>query len=229
MPLSFAPPTRALVRPPPTTFPRCLRHTPATPDLARAHRQHAAYVRALTDAGVTVSALPPCDDLPDSCFVEDPALVLGPQRALLSRSAAPSRAPEAAALAPALAAWCALDTLPAPGTLDGGDVLRVHDRLYVGRSARTSDQGIDSLRQVAAAAGLETVAVPLRDGLHLKSAVTLAAPDLLLYHPALLASAQLHYVHAKAGIDAWFDRVLLAPLTEGTPAELWAGAHVACR
>lgn len=47
-----------------------------------------------------------------------------------------------------------------------------------------------------------------------------------LYHPALLASTQLHYVHAKAGIDAWFDRVLLAPLTEGTPAELWAGSHV---
>ncbi len=47
-----------------------------------------------------------------------------------------------------------------------------------------------------------------------------------LYHPAILASTQLHYVYAKAGIDAWFDRVLLAPLTEGTPAELWAGAHV---
>ncbi|MEZ4248041.1 MAG: hypothetical protein R3B99_07360 [Polyangiales bacterium] len=47
-----------------------------------------------------------------------------------------------------------------------------------------------------------------------------------LYHPALFASTQLHYVHAKAGVDAWFDRVLLAPLVDGTPADLWSGAHV---
>ncbi|MCB9599131.1 MAG: ATP-binding protein [Sandaracinus sp.] len=47
-----------------------------------------------------------------------------------------------------------------------------------------------------------------------------------LYHPALFASTQLHYVHAKASVDAWFDRVLLAPLVDGTPADLWSGAHV---
>lgn len=45
------------------------------------------------------------------------------------------------------------------------------------------------------------------------------------YHPALLAVTQLHYVHTKAGIDAWFPRVLLAPLVDGTPAALWEGAH----
>ncbi len=47
-----------------------------------------------------------------------------------------------------------------------------------------------------------------------------------VYHPALLASTQLHYVYGKAGLDAWFDRLLLTPLGEGTPAEIWSGAHV---
>lgn len=185
--LPFAAPARALVRGVPDTFARCLRHQPIGDiDLDRARAQHAAYVRALQDAGVTVHSLPPLEDLPDSCFVEDPALLLG-RRALLHRSAAPSRAPEAHALRQALADWCApVISMPAHGTLDGGDVLRIHHRLYVGRSARTSPEGIAWLRLAAAAEGLDVIDVPLRDGLHLKSAATLATPHLLLYLPDLI-------------------------------------------
>ena len=47
-----------------------------------------------------------------------------------------------------------------------------------------------------------------------------------VYRPALLAITELHYVHAKAGLDAWFERALLAPLAEGTPQAIWEGASV---
>ncbi|QYC39796.1 N(G),N(G)-dimethylarginine dimethylaminohydrolase [Nonomuraea coxensis DSM 45129] len=61
-----------------------------------------------------------------------------------------------------------------PGTLDGGDVLQSGPTVYVGRSARTDDEGI---RQLAALLPeRRVVPVNLRGVLHLKSAVT-ALPD----------------------------------------------------
>ena len=180
----LAPPARALVRAVPAAFSRCLRHHPAsTVDVDRARSQHAGYVQALREAGISVTVLPAQDGLPDSCFVEDPALVLSSTVAVLTRSAAPSRAPEGETLRPALAAWGDLAELPAPGTLDGGDVMRVGRRLYVGCSARTSAAGIAALGALASPLGLEVVSVPLAAGLHLKSVVSLASAGLLVYQP----------------------------------------------
>jgi dimethylargininase len=61
--------------------------------------EHAAYVSALEAAGVTVERLPPCEGYPDSVFVEDVALVFG-REAILLRPGAPTRAGEAAEIAP---------------------------------------------------------------------------------------------------------------------------------
>ena len=177
----FSAPRLALVRPVPARFDRALREDPAPIDVARARAQHAGLVAAMRRAGVEVVALPVEDDLPDSCFVEDPAVVIG-GRALITRSAVAARAPERARAADALARWCAVERM-GEGALDGGDVLRVGARLFVGLTRRSDAAGVERLR--AFARGLTVVPVPLAEGLHLKSAATLAAPGLVVHDPRL--------------------------------------------
>jgi dimethylargininase len=102
--------------------------------------QHAAYVATLAGL-VRVLPLPVQEDLPDSCFVDDCAVVVG-DRALLARPGAPSRAEEPERLLPALAELVAeVRRMTAPATLDGGDVLRLGRTLVVGASRRTNRAG----------------------------------------------------------------------------------------
>ena len=114
------------------------------------------------------------DELPDAPFVEDAVVVCG-DLAVLTRSGAPERRPEVATVAAAVQALgLRTAVIEEPGTLDGGDVLQVGEMVYVGRSARSNDEGI---AQLAALLPERTVVpVELRGVLHLKSAVT-ALPD----------------------------------------------------
>lgn len=164
---------RALVRPVPASYPRCLRSTPASSksediDILRAREQHARYRDALATAGVEVVALPPLDHQPDSVFVEDTAVILE-QIALITRPGAPSRQAEGEDLDGVFGSREVL-RMTAPATLDGGDVLRFDRFVFVGLSARTNRAGFECLRAAAARAGLEAVEVPVAGGLHLKSA-----------------------------------------------------------
>lgn len=193
---TFKAPGAALVRRVPDRFTDCIRSHPVDIDLDRARVQHAAYVSALQAAGVVVRVLDPLPDHPDCCFVEDPVVVLG-SKALLTRSAAPQRRGESAGVREALAEWCTLSTMPAPATLDGGDVLRVGQRLYVGCTERSNREGLTWLTQAADAEGLTVCPVPMRSGLHLKSGVTLVSPSLLIYCPAMLDPQPL----ASAGVE----------------------------
>lgn len=157
----------ALVRPVPASYASCIRHSREPIDLSAARRQHAGYVSALREAGVEVIMLPALDDAPDSVFVEDPVVVLD-RHALLARSGAASRRAEVESIAPALEGF-ELVTMMAPATLDGGDVLRMGKRLFVGISERTNRAGFDMLAAVARAEDLEPIAIELVAGLHLKS------------------------------------------------------------
>ncbi len=180
--VTFAAPARALVRAVPASYVRCLRQGggPVDPGLARA--QVEAYARALEACGVAVERLATDEACPDACFVEDVAVVLDPGLAVATRPGAPSRRAEVAPVAAALRRRVA-DVRPlAPeddgATLDGGDVLRAGAALLVGLSARTNRAGAAALARHAAPRGLEVVAVPVPEGLHLKSALTLVAPGL---------------------------------------------------
>jgi dimethylargininase len=147
---------------------------PVDPELAL--EQHAAYVGALTRAGWSVRAVAPSDELPDSAFVEDTVVVCG-ELAVLARPGAPGRQAEVAGAEEAVRALgLELARIEAPGTLDGGDVLRIGTTLYVGRGGRTNAEGIEQLRRLVEPYGFEVVAVALDGVLHLKSAVT-ALPD----------------------------------------------------
>ncbi len=163
-------------------------------DVAAARRQHEGYRRALEAAGYEVTILPADEDHPDSPFVEDTAVIHGGV-AVISRPGASSRRGETAAVAAALARHLDVTALGGPGTLDGGDVLVVGDRVYVGRSSRTDAAGAAAL---AGALGVDVTTVPVAGVLHLKSAVT------ALDDGTLLGAARAFPAGAFAGLR-WLE------------------------
>lgn len=179
-PPEFAAPARAYLRAVPDSYDRCLRSEPLPIDVPRARAQHASYAEALRAAGVEVALLEADEGCPDCCFVEDTALVLGAERALSTRPGAEGRRAEVGPVGAALQERLRVAPFGPGGTLDGGDVLRVGQTLFVGRSSRTDETGVARLRQVAAEVGLEVVALSVAGGLHLKSVVTLLAPGRLV-------------------------------------------------
>jgi dimethylargininase len=159
-------------------------HLPRTSidtDLARA--QHRRYEAALTKLGCEVVTLAPLPDLPDSVFVEDVAVVLD-EIAILTRPGAESRRPEVEHIREALMMFRPVEAIRAPGTLEGGDVLRVGNLVYVGRSGRSNEAGIDQLRAWLTPFGYRVISAPVRECLHLKSGVSEVAPGVLLFNPA---------------------------------------------
>lgn len=170
MPLAF---TRAVS---PRIVDCALTHLERQPiDAARAIEQHAAYELALEDAGYTVHRLEDLADDPDAVFVEDTAILLGDQ-AVITRPGAASRRDEADSTARGLAPFFTIHRVET-GNLDGGDVLKVGRKLFVGKSNRTDADGTEELAAIAAPLGYEVVPVELGQCLHLKTAVTLAGYD----------------------------------------------------
>lgn len=151
-------------------------------DPDRAAGQHRAYRHALESLGCRVIAMPALDAMPDAVFVEDVAIVLD-EIAIMTRPGAASRCAEGASVAEVLARYRTLRAIQAPGTLDGGDVLRVGRSIHVGESARSNADGIAQLRMHVAGFGYTVQNVPTRECLHLKSAVTHIADGILLIQP----------------------------------------------
>lgn len=154
-------------------------------DLELARRQHAAYERLLEELGYAVRSLPAEPLLADSVFVEDAAVVLD-EVAIITRPGAEPRRAETASVAAALEPHRRLLRIEAPAVLDGGDVLRLGRTLWVGRTGRTNEAGIEQLGALTAALGYSVQAVAVRDCLHLKSAVTAVAEGTLLLNPAMV-------------------------------------------
>ncbi|MCB0027864.1 MAG: hypothetical protein KDE28_08170 [Anaerolineales bacterium] len=158
-----------------------LERTPIDLDLAE--QQHAAYEALLARLGCNLTSLPAEPELADSVFVEDPAIVLD-EVAIITRPGAASRRPERATIAEALAPYRQLIHIAAPGILDGGDVLRVGKRLWVGLTARSNQAAIDQLQTALAPYGYSVSGAQVTGCLHLKSAVTHLGNNLLLLNPA---------------------------------------------
>ena len=138
-------------------------------DVAPAEAQHRNYEAALERLGARVISLPAEPNLPDCVFVEDPALVLD-EIAVITRMGAESRRAEAQSLAEALANFRPLKHIIEPGTLEGGDVVRIGRKLYVGVSRRTNPAGVRQLAGVLEAYGYSVTPVPVHGCLHLKTA-----------------------------------------------------------
>lgn len=148
-------------------------------DMARAEAQHAAYRAALARAGATVTVLPALADYPDCCFVEDTAVIL-PELVIRTRPGAASRQGEVAAIAPHLPADRPQFTITAPGTLDGGDVMVVGRDIFIGLTLRSNAAAVAQVSDAVAPHGYRVIGVPLASALHLKTAVSALADDLVL-------------------------------------------------
>lgn len=146
-----------------------LERTPIDLDIARA--QHREYVNLLKKLGCDVIELPAEPDLPDSVFVEDTAFIL-PETAVITRPGADSRKPETESIIHALAPLIKLIRVREPATVDGGDVLVLGKRIYVGLSTRSNPAAIDQLNEMLCEHGYSVMGVELHDCLHLKSAIT---------------------------------------------------------
>src|SRR5262245_40466854 len=164
---------------------RCeLTHQERVPiDVGVAREQHAADERQLAEAGCAGRRLAAGPDMPDSVFVEDLAVVLG-EVALVSRPGADSRRVETPAVAEILGSYRPIRRLEAPATADGGDVLVVGRRVFVGRSTRTNAAAAEQMRRMLDEHGYSVVSVEVRGCLHLKSAVTSLGEGALLMNRA---------------------------------------------
>lgn len=151
--------------------------------IEHARQQHQTYCQALSRAGAQVITLPPDEVFPDSVFVEDTALVLD-EVAIITSPGAESRRGEVTSMATALQVYRPLQAIHLPATLEGGDILRVGQRLYAGLSTRTNAAGIQRLRDLTAPYGYDTTAVPVTGCLHLKTGCTALDDDTLLVNPA---------------------------------------------
>jgi dimethylargininase len=152
-------------------------HIERTPvDIDLALLQWRSYVEAWRAEGWQIIEVEPADDCPDAAFVEDTVVVYG-NLAVISRPGADPRRPETTGTEGTLRGLgYRIERIESPGTLDGGDVLKHNNRVWVGIGGRTNRAGVDQLRAHLGPLGAEVVGVPVAKVLHLKSAVT-ALPD----------------------------------------------------
>jgi dimethylargininase len=152
-------------------------------DFARAVRQHERYASALLSQGVKLQVLPAEADLPDAVFVEDTAVVVD-ECAVITRPGIESRRGEVDSIAAALDAVRPITRITAPGTLEGGDVLRVGRTFFVGQTPRTNAEGTRQFAAIVEPHGYQVVAVTPTGCLHLKSAVSYVGDETVLVNPA---------------------------------------------
>ena len=169
-------------------------------DVPRARVQHAAYRATLEALGCEVIELAAEAAYPDSVFVEDVALAFD-EVAIATRPGAESRRHEGDAVLEVLGSVRAVRRIEAPGTLDGGDVLRIGKRVFVGMSERSNEAGLAQLRDLLAPFGYTVEGVATRGCLHLKSAVTQVAYDVVLINPAWLSDASAFAGYARIEVD----------------------------
>lgn len=176
----------AIVRMPGKSVVNGLRASPGpVPVFEEIQAEHAAYVDALHGVGVQVTVLDALEPFPDSIFVEDPALVFS-EAAILLRPGAPSRLPEAEALAPSLASRFPALLRLSEGHADGGDILMTPRGAFIGLSARTDAAGARALHSLLASIGIQSQVVSTPRGtLHLKSDCSLVDEETVLATEAL--------------------------------------------
>ncbi|MDI1288622.1 MAG: arginine deiminase family protein [bacterium] len=190
---------RVAVRPPSHRGDYALAHWSQPVDLDLLTRQHEAFVDLLRSLGCEVDLLQPTDDMPDACFVYDPAFVV-PTGVIELRAAKAVREGEPPVLARDLVELGVptIALLVAPATADGGDMFWLDEStLAVGRTYRTNQAAIDQLRAILAEQGIavEAFDLPHDQGpeycLHLMSVVSPVRDDLAVVYERLAPVALL--------------------------------------
>ena len=158
-----------------------------TPDYELAVKQHENYVETLKSLGLEVLDLPADERFPDSCFVEDPAVVTA-KCAIITNPATDSRNGEKFEIVDAIKKFYRDDQIfyiEAPGTMEGGDVMQVGNHFYVGQSDRTNAEGFRQFEEIVSKFGYTATAVPVTEGLHLKDFVIYLEKGNMLVSPTM--------------------------------------------
>lgn len=166
----------AVVRPVPDSYNLCVRTSVEEIDVALAKRQHAEYCKALQRLGLKLVWVRGDNTLPDSCFVEDTAVTFR-EKAVICNMKIKSRVKEVVEVAKVLENLKEIHYIRPPATIDGGDALKIEDRILVGLSARTNLHAVHQLRKILESCSFEVVPVKVRNLLHLKSACTYLGDD----------------------------------------------------
>lgn len=168
----------ALVREPGKSFSRCITSHPLqhTINVSKVKKQHSAYCDTLTELGLEVIHLPVDNKLPDSCFVEDTAVIHN-NKALITRMGAEARRKEAETVEKALKDFMETKRTISPGTIEGGDVIHLPRYLICGVTQRTNINGVDQMREWLNVT-VETYHDP--NIVHLKSYVTYLGDDFVI-------------------------------------------------
>jgi len=172
-------------------------------DAEKADEQWDSYVSALMENGWDTVEVPVAPEAPDSVFVEDAVVVFGNMAVLTSPGHESRRAETAGVEDTVREIGLRVARIELPGTLDGGDVLKVGSSVYVGRGGRTNAEGIRQLRKIVSPLGYNVIAVPVTKVLHLKSGVTALPDGTVIGYPPLVDNPEL------------FDRFLAVPEETG--------------
>jgi len=159
-------------------------------DIELAIEQHKQYERTLAAMGVRVISLPEQPEMPDAVFVEDPLVVVD-EVAILTRMGSVSRRAESESLAEAISVYRPVRRMHDPGTLEGGDVMRIGRDVFVGLSSRTNEGGVRQLANELEPFGYKVRQVRVRGCLHLKSACCPMGDGKILANTAWLDATPL--------------------------------------
>jgi len=198
------------------------------PDYDLACEQHQHYIAALKKCGLQVTVLPPLESYPDSCFVEDVALITS-KCAILTSPGAPSRRGEVQHIIEAVEEFYpSLEHINLPGTVEAGDIMMVGDHFYIGLSARTNVQGAEQLINILGKYDLSGSMVEMSELLHLKTGVSyLENNNLLTFgelhnHPTFntFNCVEIAKQESYAANSVWINGSILVP--KGFPDALKA-------
>ncbi|RUR12492.1 dimethylarginine dimethylaminohydrolase family protein [Legionella sp. km772] len=167
------------------------------PNYQLALNQHQNYINALAQCNLEITVLPPIEQFPDSCFVEDVA-VLTETYALLTRPGASSRQGEVKEIESIIHCFFKHpNRITPPASLEGGDILQVGNHFFIGLSNRTNEEGAQQMMRSLSQQGYTASIIPLKEFFHLKTGVSYLGENTILVcgelinHPAFSTLKQI--------------------------------------
>ena len=154
-------------------------------DLEKAVHQLNQYCDLLRRWDVELLTIPGSEAYPDCCFVQDTAVVLD-EVCVIASMGAGSRLGEVSEVERIVSPFRKVKRILPPATLDGGDVVQIGKRIFVGLSKRTNARGIAALGKLLEPFGYAVVPVTVDGGLHLTTGCGVIDDETVLLNPRWL-------------------------------------------
>jgi len=171
---------KAIVRKPSRSISEGLSSVERVPDFKRSLSQHEKYVGSLKEAGLDVLVIESEEEYPDSVFVEDTAVLMEELAVICNLGVSSRRGEERSIVGHIESFYDNIDKIYPPGTLEGGDVMKVEDNFFIGLSKRTNKNGIEQFRDIVDRHGYSVTSIKMNEMLHLKTGVAYLGDDILV-------------------------------------------------